>query len=235
MNLFALKHWSLPKVLTMHPFLGVGLLLGLFLGQPSISVAQARQCQELFQTSVPALIAMNPTYRGEELGLYIDPVTKVPWKVHYFTEAERAPYELFIRNGNLVHKDGEKAQSPYDHESMSWENGLLVIDPDFRIFLLPFEQRGLYHHSSLTGGKDILFAGTAAFHNGVIRELSDRSGHYKPNSEQTRAALRELASKGVDMRQIRLTGYFLKELTNNISLSPREVPQVFPELFAPSK
>ncbi|MNL43604.1 hypothetical protein D3C87_1661250 [compost metagenome] len=178
---------------------------------------------------------MNPLYRGEELGLYIDPVTKVPWKVRYFTESEKAPYQLFIRDGLLVDKTGAKAQSAYDHESMSWENALIIIDADHRIFHLQFEQRGMYHHSTLSGGKDVIFAGMAAFHYGYIRELTDRSGHYKPNPQQTRAALLELAKKGADLSQIRLTGYFVKEVTNQISLSPREVPKVFPELFKPSK
>lgn len=234
-NLFALVRLSLHKVLTVHPFLGVGLILGLFLGTPSFSVAQGPQCQEFFENESPDLIAMNPLYLGEDKGLYTDPITKVPWRVRYFSERVKTRFELFIRDGLLVDKDGIKAQSAYDHESMSWENALIVIDASFRIFHIPFEKRGRYHHSSLSGGKDVIFAGTAAFHSGFIRELSDRSGHYKPTAQQTLAALRELAAKGVDISQLRLTGHFVKEASNQISLSPREVPKVFPELFKPSK
>jgi hypothetical protein len=234
-NLFALVRLSLHKVLTMHPFLGVELILGLFLGTPSFSTAQGSQCQELFENS-PELISMNPLYLGEDQGRYLDPLTKQPWRVRYFSERVKARFELFIRDGLLVDKDGVKAQSAYDHESMSWENALIIIDASHRIFHLPFENRGRYHHSSLTGGKDVIFAGTAAFHQGFIRELSDSSGHYKPTSEQTRAALRDLVDRGLDLRQIRLTGYFVKAASpGNISLSPREVPKVFPELFNRTK
>lgn len=233
-NLFALTRLSLPKVLTVSPFLGVGLILGLFLESPLFAVASAPLCQELFQDDTPELIRMNPIYRGENSGRYIDPLTNKPWNVRYYTEAEKVEFELVIRNGILVHKDGKKAQSPYDDEAMNWDNGLLVIDANFRIFLLPTEERGVLHHSSLSNGKAVLFAGTAAFHDGYIRELTDSSGHYKPNTQQTRAVLQRLAAHGVDLRQIRLTGYFVKDTMNDpnhISLSPREVPQVFPELF----
>lgn len=237
-NLFALARLSLLKVLTMLPFLGVALahtiFMGLFLGAPSFSLAQGPQCQEFFAESKPALISMNPLYRGEDKGLYVDSVTKVPWRVRYFSEKLKPRFELFIRDGLLVDKDGNKAQSPYDHESMSWENALIIIDDSHRIFHLPFEKRGRYHHSSLSGGKDVIFAGTAAFHQGYIRELSDRSGHYKPNSEQTVAALKALATRGLDIRQLRLTGHFVKETTPHISLSPREVPKYFPDLFSPN-
>lgn len=234
-NLFALVRLSLHKVLTVQPFLGVGLILGLFLATPSFSMAQGPQCQELFEIDSPNLIPMNPLYRGEDKGQFIDPITKQPWRVRYFSERMKARFELFIRDGLLVDKDGVKAQSAYDHESMSWENALIVIDADHRIFHIPFEKRGRYHHSSLSGGKDVIFAGTAAFHSGFIRELSDRSGHYKPTSQQTLAALRGLAAKGVDISQLRLTGHFVKESSNQISLPPREVPQVFPDLFKPRK
>lgn len=232
LNILVFARRSLHKVLTMLPFLGAGLTLALFLSVPSVSSAQAPLCQDLFDSPL-ALISMNPTYRGEEMGLYVDPVTKVPWKVRYFSEAEKAKYELFIRDGIFVDKDGVKAQSPFDHEAISWENGLLVIDAQSRIFLLPYEQRGLYHHSSLSAGKDVLFAGTAGFHQGYLREFSDRSGHYKPSTQQTRMTLEELSRKGVDLRQIRLTGHFIREITDSISISSREVPQVFPELFKP--
>jgi hypothetical protein len=234
-NLLALARLSLHKVLTMHPFLGVGLILGLFLGTPAFSQAQAPQCQELFSDNGPALIPMNPLYRGEEKGLYVDPLTKTPWRVRYFSEKVKARFELFIRDGLLVDKDGNKAQSAYDHESMSWENALIVIDASHRIFHLPFEIRGRYHHSSLSAGKDVIFAGTAAFHQGFLRELSDRSGHYKPNSQQALSALRDLTSRGLDISQLRLTGYFVKEVSPHISLSPREVPKYFPSLFGPTK
>ena len=238
-NLLALVRLSLHKVLTKHPFLGVRLVLAVFLvvflGTPSLSVAQAPQCLELFAESNPALIPMNPLYTGEEKGLYIDPLTKAPWRVRYFSEKLKARFELFIRDGILVDKEGAKAQSPYDHESMSWENALIIIDASHRIFHLPFERRGRYHHSSLSAGQDVIFAGTAAFHQGYIRELSDRSGHYKPNTPQTLAALKDLAAKGLDIRQLRLTGHFVKEATPHISLSPREVPKYFPELFSPAK
>lgn len=231
MNIFALAGRLLHKVLTMLPILAVGFAIAFFPSEKAFS--QGLQCQDLFESSSLPLISMNPQYRGEELGLYIDSVTKVPWKVRYFSEKEKAEFELFVKNGILVDRNGQKAQSPFDYEAISWENGLLIVDAQLRIFLLPYEQRGLYHHSSLSAGQDILFAGTAGFHQGYLRELSDRSGHYKPSTDQTRLTLKELQKMGVDMKQLRLTGHFIREITKTISIGQREVPQFFPELFTP--
>ncbi|WP_415062493.1 hypothetical protein [Bdellovibrio sp.] len=156
----------------------------------------------------------------------MDPITKRPWKVHYYSMAEKAKFELFPQKGLLVHRDGKKADSPFDAESLSFENALLVIDKDLRIFILPFEERGRYHHSSLSAGQDILFAGTAAFSQGILRELSDQSGHYRPSPQQTLLAIKELQKMGVDMRMMKLSGHIAKHLGNSYSLTPKEVQQL---------
>ncbi len=236
-NLFALKQKELQRLLTKVPNLGAAVFLSLSLtfglmviaSRVQASEIAVGQCQRAF---APSLVKMNPLYIGENEGKYFDSITNTFWKVQYFTPSEKRAFELVIREGKVFHLlDGQKAQSLFDPDAMSWENSLFVVDKDQRLFLLPFEERGRFHHSSLSGGKDILFAGTAAFHQGVIREISDRSGHYKPTKEQTLLVLKELAGKGLDISQLRLTGHFIKEHTNHPSLSSKDVQIVFPELF----
>ncbi len=206
-------------------FLGLLLVIGLFGAPPAHSSPPL--CQDIFSgTPALPLISMDSRYKGEDQGLYLDPITKHPWKVHYYTMTEKAVFELLPQNGLLVHRNGKKADSPFDAESLSFENALLVIDKDRRIFILPFEERGRFHHSSLSAGEDILFAGTAAFSQGLLRELSDQSGHYKPSPQQTMIAIKELQKMGVDLRMMKLSGHIAKHLTNSYSLSPKEVQQL---------
>lgn len=186
----------------------------------------ASTCGDVFRVKSSRdlpLISMDAHYRGEDRGLYIDPVTKRPWQVKYFTETEKRSFELVIKDKLLWTADGKKAESEYDGEALSFTESLIVVDKDLRIFALPFEERGKYHHSSLTRGKDILFAGTVAFSGGRIRQISDNSGHYKPSVEQTLLILKELKKMGVDMSAMSLTGRAAKALGNTYLMSPREL------------
>lgn len=201
-------------------------LFAAFLFVSSLSQAQSSQCHAVF-LSIPAqrlpLISMDSRYVGEDKGLYVDPVTKKPWQVKYFTESERQNYELVIKDKLLWGRDGKKAESEFDPEGMSFENSLLVIDRDHRIFALPFEERGKFHHSSLSAGEEVLFAGTIAFAGGRVREISDRSGHYKPTAQQVLLVLKDLQRRGLDLSGMKLSGHVAQELGNTYVMTPKEV------------
>lgn len=204
-------------------------VLCLLLGLSLQSQATALQCSSLFLPHSDLLIAMNPKYRGENEGRYLDPITKNPWRVKYLAGAERRQYEVLWKDGRFVNQQGKKIESEFDPESMSFDNGLFVIDKNFRMFLLPFESRGEYHHSSLSRGEDVIFAGTAAFSNGVLRELSNSSGHYKPSAEHTRTVLLELKKRGIDLSQTKLRGQAARDLKNSFSVSPKELTELLAE------
>ncbi len=190
----------------------------------------ALQCHNVFFTNSDLLIAMNPTYRGEDKGTYMDPITKKAWNVKYFSKEELLPYALFVKEGLIVNHQGKKTSSDFDPEAMSFEHGLFVIDKNNKAYLLPFESRGKYHHSSLSAGDDIIFAGTAAFHNGVLREFSNSSGHYKPSAKQTLQALKILQKQGLSLESTKLTGPAAKELTNSYSIDPKDLSALLKKL-----
>lgn len=179
------------------------------------------------QRSIP----MNPQYRGENRGLYVDPIMKVPWMVKYFKNKERRQFELTERNGLLWDVQGEKADSVYDGNALHFQSSLIVITKDREIFVMPFEERGKYHHSSLSRGENVLFAGTATFSAGRIRSLSDQSGHYKPDGFQSLLALRTLYLMGVDLSQMRLEGNVVIQHFKTYSMTPAEVRNKLNLLF----
>lgn len=205
-------------------FTCVGLFAA-FVVQTPMS-AGAIQCDGVFNLTSAAgypLLSMAAEYRGEDRGLYIDPVTKKPWFVKYFNESEKRTYELFISGKVLVNREGVKADSIYDPEAMSHETSLIIIDKNHRIFVLPFEERGRFHHSSLGGGDDVFFAGTASFGQGYLREFTGSSGHYKPSASQTLLALLDLRKRGVDLSKVKLTGRIAQELKGTFVISPGEL------------
>lgn len=216
-------------------FTVVGLFAALVANTPLS--AWSIQCDGVFNLKSSAdhpLLTMAAEYRGEDRGLFIDPVTKKPWFVKYFNESEKRPYELVINDRLFVNRDGVKADSIYDPESMSHETSLIVIDKNHRIFALPFEERGRFHHSSLGGGDDVFFAGTASFGQGYLREFTGSSGHYKPTVSQTLLALLDLRERGVDLSKVKLTGMIAQELKGAFVIGPGELKQIL-DNFAEQK
>lgn len=202
-----------------------GISLFVFSGTSVAAPACGAIFQSLSSRGLP-LIAMDSHYRGEDRGQYFDPVTKTPWHVKYMTESEKKPYELHIKDHLFWTSQGKKVESEFDAEAMSFETSLIVIDRNHRIFILPFEQRGKYHHSTLSAGEEVLFAGTAAFSGGRLRELSDNSGHYKPSVEQTLLVLRDLKKMGMDLSSLKVSGRIAKALKNTYVLTPKEVAEL---------
>lgn len=225
--------WLPSPLLRLCKFLTAAALWGtywaltviLILFMAPSSAQTAPLCSPLFLEASNSIvpIAMNPIYKGEDKGTYIDPLTKEPWKVKYYSADERKAFEVSIHEGRLVHEDGKKADTPFDPDSMSFEHHLLVIDQQLRIFILPYEQRGRFHHSSLSAGENILFAGTLGIHQGIVRELSDKSGHYRPDPQQTLKVLKLLQSRGLDLNQTQLYGYVAQDIGKSHILTPGQL------------
>lgn len=202
-------------------------------------------CQNIFHVNVGLLIPMMDYYRGEETGTVIDPLLTHSWaikghlskssiadkwKVEYFDESTKAQYEVHFRDGKLYDPNGKLYESAYDPVDLFYEESLFVIDKDFRFFILPMQERGRYHHSSLSSGDDIVFAGTISINTGVIREISANSGHYKPSAQQTLRVLAEMKKRGYNLGSIKLHGQTAYELGHSHSLTAKEIDQLLTNL-----
>lgn len=219
---FYLRPW-------LRPCLSIFLTsLTLFVTLP---VKAQLTCSKVFEASAHAtqnlndipLIQMNPKYRGEDQGNYIDPVTQTRWHVKYFSETELTPLRVQLKDGLFLDLNGKKLESPFDYKESEYQSSLLVINKEGKILLLNLEERGRYHHSSLSRGEDILFAGTAIFTNGYLRQLTNNSGHYQPTTQQTLKVLRMWQSQGVNFSQAKLSGQAARDLSGQYSISIPEL------------
>jgi hypothetical protein len=179
-------------------------------------------CFDIFLNSDFPLIAMNPKYRGENSGHYVNSITGEPWGVVYFDHEQKVKYQVFVQDGLLVDRNGNKINTPVDTENLFSESGLFIVDRDYYLYLLPFHQRGKYHHSSLSGGGPVRFAGTIAVMNGVLRELSNQSGHYKPTAPQTLKVLKWFLTQGIRLDQANLTGDVAYYYSKTFKMTPSE-------------
>lgn len=146
---------------------------------------------------------MLQQYAGEETGSV--------WgtKVKYLTEAEKANLELFVKDGKIVDRLGKL----YDTSSSSSVFGagqgksIFVMDEYGKIYASNFQSVGKFHHSSFLGGKPVSAAGEITVKNGRIVEISNRSGHYQPTQQMNSQVINELKSKGLDISNIKITGF----------------------------
>lgn len=111
------------------------------------------------------------------------------------TEAERAPYELTLRDGHVFSADGlpfdTTLGSAVDEQGEEHRTGraIFVISRTGKLYASKRHKVGVFHHSSFVNGEPVLAAGELGVSKGVIRLVSHRSGHYHPGSRSLKLFL----------------------------------------------
>lgn len=190
------------------------------------SLAAQSKCSDHLSSDYIPLVSMIDTYRGENKGEYFDPVTKKYWEVEYFDEDQLKKHELFVIDGQLIDHLGQPFDSVYDADSGTFEDYTFIVNKDRRIFILPEAERGRWHHSSLSQGQALIFAGTLSADRGQVREITDRSGHYKMTGTQTINGLRVLIDMGVNLDRSKFSGHFVEERFDRFSIKPDQVSEL---------
>ena len=131
-------------------------------------------------------------------------------KVKYLTEAERAAYKLSIKDGKLYDANG-KLFDTSDAASVfggGQEKAIFVMDEFGDIFASKTQVVGKFHHSSFLAGKPVAAAGEIEVVDGVIKTVTQRSGHYRPDPEYVQQFVRELKTMGVNTSKINIEAGF---------------------------
>ena len=102
----------------------------------------------------------------------------------------------------MVRAGGDK-QGPVDtsegvtHQSgKGWE--IFVVSTTNEVHMASHKV-GKYHHSSLLAGNDVAMAGEVRVENGRIKELTGKSGHYRPTRQNLVQFLHWLEKDGVPL------------------------------------
>jgi len=121
-------------------------------------------------------------------------------KVKYLDDTERLQYKLQIKDGKLYDNTGNlfdtaKAQSAFGGKG----NAIFVMDEAGSIFASTVHSPGKFHHSSFLSGKPVASAGEIVVNNGVLQNVTRRSGHYRPTADQLDQLLQELSSNSINL------------------------------------
>jgi hypothetical protein len=122
-------------------------------------------------------------------------------------EEERAPYRLTVKEGKIYGADGkpfDTSDSVLDGLTKEKGRAILVMGLDGKLYSLKDQTFGSISHSTLLAGKPVAFAGELLVEDGVIKAISNKSGHYFPPTEVVAQLLTQLAKEGIDVSSIRL-------------------------------
>ena len=123
--------------------------------------------------------------------------------VKYLNDDELLDHELTVQNGKIVYANGEKSGQLFDTKNASSHqsgegSAIFVMTPDGRVYASTYHSAGEFHHSSLSQGKEIAAGGELIVDNGVLKEVSNQSGHYQPSQEMNDQFLEEFKERGLE-------------------------------------
>ena len=119
--------------------------------------------------------------------------------VKYLTDAERTQYKLQFKDGKIF----DAAGKPFDTASGTAlasgpGNAIFIMDGLGNFYASNYQAIGEFHHSSLAAGQPVAAAGEMRVENGVLKSMTDRSGHYQPTPDMRAQAEKALKANGID-------------------------------------
>jgi hypothetical protein len=125
--------------------------------------------------------------------------------VTYLDDAARQDFRITIHDGYVYDAHGDLFDTSNGVSAFGPGNGgraIFVMDENGNLFASTYQRAGDFHHSSFFAGGDVAAAGELVVKDGKIEIVTDRSGHYLPSRSRTQQMLHQLASQGIDMRDV---------------------------------
>lgn len=94
------------------------------------------------------------------------------------------------RDGETVHSDVGRA--------------IFVMDADGNFYASTRQEIGKFHHSSFLAGAPVAAAGEVEVVEGVLKAISDRSGHYRPRRSYTSQAIEHMRRNNISFDGVTL-------------------------------
>ncbi|MQA81013.1 MAG: hypothetical protein GEV10_21440 [Streptosporangiales bacterium] len=124
--------------------------------------------------------------------------------VTYLSQSELEGTRLVVRGGKLHDMSGKLFDT--SQGTSVWARGdtraIFVMDRHGNIYASNDHAVGRFHHSSFLGGRPVAGAGELRVEEGVLKIISDKSGHYRPPPECMRRVAEVLKAAGVDFEGV---------------------------------
>ncbi|WP_395338449.1 hypothetical protein PN836_011635 [Ningiella sp. W23] len=118
--------------------------------------------------------------------------------VEYLNDEQREDYRIVSQGGRLfyaVNRIDSDFPTPVNTSGMrgttGTDFGIYVIDLQMNIYINK-PQSSQFHHSSFLGGAPVFAAGEMAIHNGLLRGINNKTGHYEASRNELHETLKLL-------------------------------------------
>ncbi|WP_051366796.1 WXG100 family type VII secretion target [Hamadaea tsunoensis] len=116
------------------------------------------------------------------------------------TAAEREQFRLYVDSEGKLRSaaDGtlfDTADGTSAHSARP--RAVYVMDENGNLYASNYHQVGAFHHSSFTGGQPVASAGEITVKEGVVTQMNNGSGHYKPTPSHYYQGRDELLAQGL--------------------------------------
>lgn len=125
-----------------------------------------------------------------------------PSIVQYLDEIGRAKFELAIVDGKFYSANGKLFDTTISKTVFSNGKAIFVMSKDGRVFASTLHVPKKFHHSSFLAGEAVASAGEIKVINGVITEVTRKSGHYQPTEKINRQFIKMLQKEKIDIKNI---------------------------------
>ncbi|WP_080777475.1 hypothetical protein [Chryseobacterium phocaeense] len=115
--------------------------------------------------------------------------------VKYLSEKERETYEIFVQYDKIVNSEGNLLDTRgsisilEDGSPAETEYAIFVMSAEGHIYLSKNYAYGKFHHSTFLAGKPVAAAGEMVVEEGLIKIVTDGSGHYQPPLDMVKTSL----------------------------------------------
>ncbi len=176
-----------------------------FLRDAAKNADEAKQVDEVIEELYKyfdAIGASKATYKEvKTLETIYTQGSKVDFEkgVKYLNEVERKEFEVFVQHDRIIDKNGKlfdtngSIEIGLDKTPNISNKAIYVMSEKGEIFISKQNEIGKFHHSSFLAGEKVAAAGDIVIEKGIIKQISNYSGHYRPSLEQVkRNLLKEL-------------------------------------------
>lgn len=119
--------------------------------------------------------------------------------VHFMRKSERLHNMIIVTDGLLTHKGAKLTTAARDYIYVMDTYGNLFYQNALVDGPMAGDYASQYNHSSLNAGADVICAGMIEVKEGVLKLLSNESGHYAPSYLNLVECLKMLVTDGVDL------------------------------------
>ena len=123
--------------------------------------------------------------------------TSSKYSTHYYTEKEKEKSEISVDSKGRVSQGWEKLDEKQGFVMDPTTGKMHLFTPETIVDSSGDVQ--FTHHSSPLAGGDVAGAGHITGKKGIVKEIDDASGHYKPDAKLTHQVVKTLQDQGVKL------------------------------------